>query len=912
MTDIRTSISVILNEFKNLQQYLSQADIINGIKDFGLNDFHYCTYMMYGIFFVLLIYFYDNVTTHWNNIYHKTNKYNTKKYNNLAFLFLYETIKYITQLPNLITLIVGIIQCVYASKFINIGVTISCWAFAIFGQLIKFLNAEKSDEKINSYIVKSNNKEIRADIVKINDDVNLQHNDKTAAFIKVSQIKYDNKDKKLSDDQLKDFDIGFYDDKESTGEDISKSFSVGDIIPSHRLMCRPDLTVKGKIIKYVEPVIFEHQVTTPIYLDNVRFFIDIMTITLLCVISLFISASANAHISEYNMSDILKHIIATMIAGNVLIPSMRMTLLYNVYNMILSLSFISIKINSYEALPKMNKINSIVFDKTGTLTEEYLMTHNHYSYSNHSSIVVLKQSGWSDDEISFGLAMANSESNILDGGKAWGTSPEENKILEYWFINKNVELIFNPVKSSGSVIFKFPNSVQREIEIKTRHPYNFELGKISSVTFVTENKNIEFIIRQHGTSRFIGDHYNNMRHSKSSEMLHSIQSQETATFDWAYQITKMDKRRSMAIAICTGDELWEILSIYTFENPLRQRIPDVITFFRNNHLPCSILTGDGRETAEDIAKDCGFPETIIVIKDEYNMTEALKLADKHKISISIEGTLLNNMLNETENIAERVLNNNNIFKIIYKASKNVKEFVVNNTNNCLYVGDAKNDELAIKSAYVGIALSHGAETCKLYADICIKQPLDLIDILAPNGYSDMLLVGGQKIFRDVCFIGGMICGCLMVGIHYNNFEFLNHSLLYKDVWNPLPMLMISSVQYTTSIIGYASSNCNKKYMMGSLTLSITAIFNTLIGLIIGISLSWIIKNWIGLFDFQTVILHVINLVILIKHSIHCVCRQSLFGNQFISNSNKNMGFSLTIIDSIVVRLLLYILYTILF
>ena len=41
-----------------------------------------------------------------------------------------------------------------------------------------------------------------------------------------------------------------------------------------------------------------------------------------------------------------------------------------------------------------------------------------------------------------------------------------------------------------------------------------------------------------------------------------------------------------------------------------------------------------------------------------------------------------------------------------------------------------------------------------------------------NGYKDMLLIGGQKILKDVCFLGGLICGCLLVGVHLNHFEFL--------------------------------------------------------------------------------------------------------------------------------------------
>lgn len=925
MLEIISSFHNIIREFNDLRDYLTNIDFKETINKLDFRNIDILTYASYTLLFLSILYILDNIRSHWANIFHKSNKYNTKKYSNLFFLLLYETIRYITQLPNLITLMVGIIQAIYASKFNNVIVTIACWTFAVINELMKYLNAKRSDKLINDYPVKHYKKnlvdtvseinKIRAAKVKINDEVLLIHNDKTPSFIQITDIKYNNEEKKLSLDQIKDFDIGFYDDKESTGEEISKSFAVGDIIPPHRIMCRPDIDINGKIVKYVEPVTFEHQTTTPIFLNNVRFLIDLYAITLLMLISLFITASASAHESpDYRLSNILKHILATAIAGNVLIPSMRMTLLYNVYNLILSVSFISIKINSYDSFTNLENIKSVIFDKTGTITEEHLMIHNHYLYEHHPLIKNLSKKGWTNEEIAFAVAISNSESNILDSGKAWGTSPEENKILEYWFKEKKVNLIFNPIKSSGHIIFQFPDCKERKILIKSRHPYNFDLGKISSVIFMGNQigDNIELIIRQHGTSRFIGDHY--MKHSNSTEMLQSIQSDDDVTYDWAFQVVKNDKRRSMSIAIGNNEDIlkWDILSVYTFDNPLRPKVREVINFFRDNHLPCSILTGDSRETAEDIAKNSGFPENIVVIKNEDHLKEALGQAQNHKISISIEGSLLSNILNETENLAELLLNNRNIFKIIYKASKNVKEHVVTNTNHCLYVGDAKNDELAIKNSYIGVCLSHGAETCRLYADICIKQPLDLIDLITTNGYKDMLLTGGQKIFKDVCFIGGLICGCLVVGIHLNQFEFLNHSLLYKDVWNPIPMMMISTVQYTTSVIGYASSNCSKKNRSSSTMLTLLAVINNLFGLVVGITISWFIKNYLSIFNFEYIILHVINLVILIKHSFHCIKNENNFGNQFISNSNKVVGFTMNIIDSISVRVLLYIVYSILF
>jgi magnesium-transporting ATPase (P-type) len=932
---ITHSINNIINESSELINYLSNADIYKIINDSKFDNTQYISYTTFIfciMFCISFLYLSDGIYTHWKNTFKKTNKYDTKKYNNIIFLFLYETLKYLSQIPNLITLFIGIIQAIYVSKFINIIVTIMCWLFSLSNEFIKYNKSKKSDETINSNIITLlNKKQVRSDDLYLNDNFILNYENKTPAFIKITDIKYNGETKNLTKNQIDDYDIGFYDNKESTGEDISCQFSIGDIIPPHRIITRPNINITGKLVKYVEPISheqFKYQTTTPTFLNNVRFFIDSYAIILLFIISLCVSASAT--VNKYNLKDILKHFFACVIAGNVIIPSMRMTLLYNVYNLLLSLSFFTIKVNSYDSFEKLENIKSVIFDKTGTITEEHLEVHQHYIFDLNSVFQKLKFLNWSNDEIAFAITIANSESNIHEKiSHIWGTSPEENKILKYWHQEKKVKLIFNPVKLNffGEIIFQFPNHPERKILIKNRLPYNFEVGKLCTVTFYYEKdsiqKNIDLIIRQHGTSRFI-DKYKNTKKS-SSDLLQSLQSNNDncdMSLEWANNITKNDKRRSMAIAIAISNndndnnndnDLWELFSIYTFENPLRTNVNDVMNFFREKHIPCSILTGDGRETAEDIAKSAGFPDKIYNILFEKDIINCIEIAKNHKITISIEANNLSNILNNTENLAESLLNNPNIFKIIYKASKNIKEQVVVNTQHCLYVGDAKNDELAIKNAYVGVCLSHGAETCRLYASLCIKQPLDLIDLLTNNGYKDMLLIGGQKIFKDVCFIGGLICGCLIVGIHLNHFEFINETVLYKDVWNPIPMLMISSIQYTTSVLGYASSDCsNSKNKNSSFKLGLYSIFNNLFGLILGICISWFIKNYLVFLHFDTVILHVINFTILIKHSYHCIKSERMFGNQLISNSNKIIGFIMNIFDSIPFRLLLYFIFCIIF
>jgi magnesium-transporting ATPase (P-type) len=511
----------------------------------------------------------------------------------------------------------------------------------------------------------------------------------------------------------------------------------------------------------------------------------------------------------------------------------------------------------------------------------------------------LKKWGWCNDEICFAIMMANSESNKNEDEKnelccdTWGTSPEENKMLEYWLQN-NFNLIFNPVKSSGTII------------VKNRHSFNFELGKLSHISIINNNETLDLIIRQHGTSRFL-DEYNKKNFNSVEQLWSNIDD----CYCWTNQIINMDKHRAISIAIynkneTTNKDEWEILSIYTFDNPLRKNVENVIEYFKNNNIPVNMLTGDSRDTAEDVARIIGFPEISMNIQKQNDIHKALDESINSKHSVSIEGNVLETLLEENNELMKQFLNNKSMYKIIYKANKKTKENVVKNTKNPLYTGDAKNDELAIKNAFVGIALEHGAETCKLYSAINITQPIDLIDLLTNNGYKDMLLTGGQNLFKDVCFFGGLICGCLIIGIHYNKFEFLNNSYLYKDVWNPLSMLMISSIEYTISSIAYASSNCTKK-KNSSFVLTLLAIINKIMGFCIGICFGWIIKNYFSIFRYDKLVIHAINIIILIKHSLHCLNFNKV-GTQIISNSNCIIGFMLNILDSLQFRILLYLFF----
>ena len=119
-----------------------------------------------------------------------------------------------------------------------------------------------------------------------------------------------------------------------------------------------------------------------------------------------------------------------------------------------------------------------------------------------------------------------------------------------------------------------------------------------------------------------------------------------------------------------------------------------------------------------------------------------------------------------------------------------------------------------------MSLRHGSEICKIKSDLILTSPVDIEGILCDNGYRDMLLVGGERLLEDICWMGGLTAGFLVIGFYNNSYRFLQNSILYIDTWRPLPMLIISSIEYTLSVMGYASSNANRlKYKNNRIVLS---------------------------------------------------------------------------------------------
>jgi hypothetical protein len=727
-----------------------------------------------------------------------------------------------------------------------------------------------------------------------------------------------------------DYSIGTYYDRETSGEDVSRKFVKGDQLVANRALTRPDLEITGRVIKYVEPEITDdgHRGdTVPHFLDNVRIIADMVGFLLLLCISLSVSASAIAkEDSDIGLHTIFTHILAAAISANVIIPSMRMTLLYNVYNVVVGALYRSIKVVNYGCIPKLNSIDRVIFDKTGTLTEECLQVGYYHRYPKNSVEALSEMTGWTTEEVEFALAIANNESNINPTtNQVWGTSPEECEIVNYWKGISPLLNLSNPLRGEGEVRFSLTLASQmRQLEIINREPYRFGQGKLATVRFIGEGgyRNVQLMVRQDGTSHISETVGKDAR--QWSEMCEEEDPRRSMSL--AYTQTQVDREDGEGDGDSDGDGDWCLVGIYSFENPLRHGIPDLIKFVTSQGLPPYILTGDGCEAAEEVSRRAGFPTQCIRLTNNSDiqtiLTELGQRGELGQVTLTLEGGHLEDWLRSDPNSASLFLDRNNIPKVIYRASRTVKEQVAKSISNGLYVGDAANDALAIEHSQVGVSLKHGADICRLNADIIMNTPTDLMGLLTKNGYRDMLLAGGERLLEDVCWMGGLTAGCLVVGLHRHGFTFLANSPLYLDTWKPLPMLFVSSLQYTISVLAYASADCESHSHCWRCLATSSARWH-IMGLVSGMLIAWCIKNWYPDGNFSYLVLHMLDITVLTKHSWHCwvssrprIARRrsgGLFGNQSFGEGDleRRMGFILSILDSVPTRCLLYWVFTLL-
>ena len=805
------------------------------------------------------------------------------RYSGMASLFLHETLAYLASIPNVVTLGIGVAQA-YSTLHIeesgwprgnvtNLVVSFACWVWALWREYGVWRVARREEGRWNSKLITrvvnpEESRKVVASGLRIGDIVELTAHEATPAEVRLIRV-----------EGPKEVSMAAHCNREDTGERVSRIVGVGDRIPAHRTLTAPGIWVHAEVVGLLAGDTVSIGCKSgriPRYLDRARGIADGVGIALILGMAISVAASAMVQMggSGFSLGDALRHMAAAAISANILIPSMKMSLLYNIYNLLLAILYHRVSIRNYRIIPELGDIASVTFDKTGTLTEEELSVSSRYAPPKSEEEIgdLANRVGWSVDEVRLAIILANNETRSGLGGELWGTSPEEIEICRH----ESPRDVYNPFTECGrdGLIFRCgSDSPLRSVWIVRREPYRFGEGKCAEIVI----EGITLHVRQDGSSCI-------------------ATSLDAETEEWLNSIQRSDPQRSMTISWHEEGGCERACVAYSFRNPLRRGVNETLGYFRKCGQTPMILTGDGKEASEWVAEQAGFPRPFSQSEGGVG-------------SLSREG-------GELQGLCDRELCSllrSPKPKVIYRAPRDLKGRVAalqSAGGVALYVGDAANDAVAIDRATVGVCLGHGAAASRHCADLVIHSPGDLVDILREGGYADRLVVGGGRLLSDVCWMGGLTAGCLVVGLHHHGFQYLKSAPLFLDAWDPLPMLFLSSFQYSISVIAYSASECGRKEG----PTAIGCLLDHVGGLVLGLMMGWAIRRYSMMTQhtYGGIILYWMDLAMLCRHSL-ASCdsvsrRKGGFAASPIPASNRPLGIALNLLDSLAARILLYGIY----
>ena len=913
-----------------------------------------------------------------------------------------------------------------------------------------------NDESSNSILVRRADGDsimhVRADQLVLGDNLHLKFGELTPATIEVTSV--------ASEGHQPTAGIhGYVYDREGSGEDVSKPFASGAILSPLLELTRPEVTVEATVIqlsasehsRQVRPPDF---LTLPLLVCNIGAFIIVfalaLTIATIATVHTISMASADNQQSALSLAELAKefvlHLAAGAIAEHSTIPSMRMTLLYTVFLLILSVAFWRVTVTHYPAIDEIGRLQCATFDKTGTLTDhQILVVHEWYPYCGQAqsnttthAAKVAEAIGWSEKDFWMALTLANSESTVLpqeqhqhiqkqhqarppsggapavDHDGVWGTSPEECEMLRYWlreeqgFVLKanplRNELADDQTAEEGFGVVKFGKvngDDNRQMNVLTRAQYQFQLGKLATVELIG-SQHVTVEVRQTGMS--------------------FLQTELTAQDHFFSRLTRSDPRRAIGLAfrvlstdahcsssLCSAD--WHLLGVYTFENPVRPGVASTLHFLRQRGVSVGMLTGDAQEAAEAIARETeicpagqsiehlgensagepvllqcnavGSPTTmmsprspmvspgcnssreraivpmdgkwlsdpaddallpdpavvaVVEAAQREHFLEMLLAKQGRERTVAVEGRLLAQWASAADSHIRQQLReflvHPKLNRVMYRASASVKQQVTALAHDVnpvdasagativMHVGDAANDAAAIHESNVGVCLQHGASSSRAHAALIVSTPQDLIDVMATNGFADMLLIGGQRLLCDVCLVCGVAAGLVAVGLHALEFQLLvdettgRRSFIFTDAWPQSHWMLFSNIYYISTIAN-STGECRSDTRRSPASLAAFSCLVMCKGLFVGTLGGGIIAvSTAERYGF--VAIHLLIVVLLGKHSWHCCVRYwrsqhasmvyntSGFGEQWLSEHADNFVCRvLSYLDTVMARVVLY-------
>ncbi len=305
-------------------------------------------------------------------------------------------------------------------------------------------------------------------------------------------------------------------------------------------------------------------------------------------------------------------------------------------------------------------LNYLLTDKTGTLTKgklevTQLVTGDYKVYKSEQD---LQKSKIIDDI--YNAIILNNESTISDGNVIGGNNTDK-ALIQFLKIKNN-------------------KKIDKRIPFDSQNKY--------SAIYIGED------IYLKGASEIILPKCNHYLTSEGSEKI--LLNHKTIL----REIEKYTKRGIRVITLAKGHELdnnLTFIGFVTLKDELRSEAKEGISLIRNAGINVIMITGDAKDTAKNIATDCGIitsSNDIVLSSEEFNSLDSEEI--------------------------KKIVSN---LKVVARALPKDKSRLVSILEEMKYVvgmtGDGVNDAPALKKANVGFAMGSGTEVSKEASDIVI-------------------------------------------------------------------------------------------------------------------------------------------------------------------------------------------------
>ena len=338
-------------------------------------------------------------------------------------------------------------------------------------------------------------------------------------------------------------------------------------------------------------------------------------------------------------------------------------------------------------------VNLLFTDKTGTLTEGSLRVKEIYDgYAEKVSLSFKKQSNF---EKSLTLCALFCNSSVMSANKALGSNATDRAILEYFSRSalqaKRLDVL--PFDSTRKYSACLVNYQGKRISLFKGAPEKL----IDSATHILNRNNEQVPISEAERYRL-------------RQRLHMLGAE-------SYRVIALGMKNSDEMTL---DNI-TVIALIAIKDKIRKEVPEAIERVSAAGVGVIMITGDNKETAAQIAKECGI------------------ISSFSKREIVLDGYEINEMTDaQIAKILPRVA-------VICRALPSDKSRLVRIAQENGYIvgmtGDGVNDAPSLKSADVGFAMGSGTDVAKEASDI----------IITDNNFASIVkaVLYGRTIFESI-------------------------------------------------------------------------------------------------------------------------------------------------------------------